>query len=56
LYRAASATIFLKEIEQPGELDAILADFNEIVEICLRDTTLMGRPGWRGHADETGRA
>jgi Ni,Fe-hydrogenase III large subunit len=27
----------------PGELDAILADFNEVVEICLRNTILMDR-------------
>jgi Ni,Fe-hydrogenase III large subunit len=30
-------------IDLTGELDAILADFNEVVEICLRNTILMDR-------------
>jgi Ni,Fe-hydrogenase III large subunit/Ni,Fe-hydrogenase III component G len=32
-----------KELNLPGELDSILADFNEIVGICLRNTILTDR-------------
>lgn len=30
-------------LDLPGELDAILKDFSEVVEICLRNTILMDR-------------
>jgi Ni,Fe-hydrogenase III large subunit len=32
-----------KKLDLPGELDVLLEDFNEIVEICLRNTILMDR-------------
>jgi Ni,Fe-hydrogenase III large subunit/Ni,Fe-hydrogenase III component G len=32
-----------KELDLPAELDAILEDFNEVVEICLSNTILMDR-------------
>jgi len=32
-----------KQLDLPAELDVILKDFNEIVEICLRNTILMDR-------------
>jgi Ni,Fe-hydrogenase III large subunit/Ni,Fe-hydrogenase III component G len=32
-----------RELDLPAELDVILKDFNEVVEICLRNTILMDR-------------
>jgi Ni,Fe-hydrogenase III large subunit/Ni,Fe-hydrogenase III component G len=32
-----------EDLDLPAELDAILKDFNEVVEICLRNTILMDR-------------